>query len=137
MSPLLISFFVSFLFHLVVSSDVLSDTCLKRTIFLLFTARREKSIKNGRLPVVSQLCLLPKTTHDPNSFVVDINIVRVSNVLKLVLILLFVSSYILEYTYYVFFHFDILTFVKIIIINQINNPVCEKVNVKTHQKPCC
>ncbi|XP_041353365.1 nuclear RNA export factor 1-like [Gigantopelta aegis] len=40
------------------------------------TARREKSIKNGRLPVVSQLCLLPKTTHDPNSFVVDINIVR-------------------------------------------------------------
>ncbi|XP_046327842.1 nuclear RNA export factor 1-like [Haliotis rufescens] len=36
-------------------------------------ARREKLLRQGKLPVVSQLCLLPKTTHDPNSFIVDIS----------------------------------------------------------------
>lgn len=45
---------------------------------LIVAARREKLLRQGKLPVVSQLCLLPKTTHDPNSFIVDISHASVS-----------------------------------------------------------
>ncbi|XP_052767696.1 nuclear RNA export factor 1-like [Mya arenaria] len=36
------------------------------------TSRKFKTLKNGN-KIVAQLCLLPKTQHDPNSFVVDCN----------------------------------------------------------------
>ncbi|WAR19551.1 NXF1-like protein [Mya arenaria] len=39
---------------------------------LFKTTRKFKTLKNGN-KIVAQLCLLPKTQHDPNSFVVDCN----------------------------------------------------------------
>ncbi|KAL3874362.1 hypothetical protein ACJMK2_037388, partial [Sinanodonta woodiana] len=41
-------------------------------------SRKNKLLKYGRLPVITQLCLLPKTTHDSNSFVVDVGFVSAS-----------------------------------------------------------
>ncbi|CAC5418521.1 NXF [Mytilus coruscus] len=35
--------------------------------------KRQKVLKKGKLGIVSQLCELPKTTHDYNSFVVDVD----------------------------------------------------------------
>ncbi|ESO94230.1 hypothetical protein LOTGIDRAFT_232475 [Lottia gigantea] len=34
-----------------------------------------RQLKQGKLVIVSQLCLLPKTNHDPNSFIVDVGLV--------------------------------------------------------------
>ena len=39
---------------------------------------RDRLLKKGRLQVVSELSTLPKTTHDANSFVVDVNLLSVS-----------------------------------------------------------
>ena len=49
------------------------------SIFLFSEDRmRERLLKKGRLQVVSELSALPKTTHDANSFVVDVNLLSVS-----------------------------------------------------------
>lgn len=40
---------------------------------ILISGKRQKVLKKGKLGIVSQLCELPKTTHDYNSFVVDVD----------------------------------------------------------------
>ncbi|KAK6181635.1 hypothetical protein SNE40_009456 [Patella caerulea] len=37
--------------------------------------RNYRLLKRGKIAIASQLCLLPKTSHDPNSFVVDVGVV--------------------------------------------------------------
>ena len=39
---------------------------------------RDRLLRKGKLQVVSELCSLPKTTHDAHSFVVDVNLLSVS-----------------------------------------------------------
>ena len=47
--------------------------------------RRQKALKKGKLSIVSQLCELPKTTHDYNSFTVDVDHASVSITINLVI----------------------------------------------------
>ena len=43
----------------------------KQTNKIDLAGRKQKLLKYGNL-IVPQICLLPKTQHDPNSFVVDV-----------------------------------------------------------------
>jgi hypothetical protein len=45
--------------------------------------RKNKLLKKGRINIVAQLCELPSTTHDYNSFIVDVDHSSVSQKIKL------------------------------------------------------
>jgi hypothetical protein len=44
---------------------------------LVLSAKKHKLLKKGSM-IIPQLCLLPKTLHDPNTFNVDCNLISVS-----------------------------------------------------------
>ena len=51
-------------------------------IVCIFPDKRTKAIKKGRIAVIAHLCSLPKTSHDYNSFIVDVDHVAVSRFQK-------------------------------------------------------
>ena len=52
--------------------------CTDDISVLIFSGRKQKLLKYGNL-IVPQICLLPKTQHDPNSFIVDVSYTSVGS----------------------------------------------------------
>jgi len=61
------------------------------------TARRQKLLKQGRLPVVSFISEMPRTKHLLNTFTMDISLATVSSYLLLRVIIAYVDGCILLY----------------------------------------